>query len=65
MKRLFDELKEAEDVLERKGFYVSIQFDGYFSVLANVYKIEDENGKCYIDRLTPYQVIGLANMMRL
>ncbi len=55
-------MKEAEEKLYRKGYYLSNQFDG-FGTVPNEYELSDRNGNTVIDHLTEAQVISLAEML--
>ena len=55
-------MKEAEEKLYRKGYYLSNQFDG-FGTIPDQYELADGNGKTVIDHLSEAQVIALAEIL--
>ena len=55
-------MKEAEEILYRKGYYVFNQFDGFFGTIPNEYALYKDD-KCVIDHLSEAQVIALAEIL--
>lgn len=57
------DMKTAETLLERKGFYLSNQFDGYFTTLPDEYELSDANGNVVIDHLSEAQVLQISEIL--
>ena len=55
-------MREAQEKLEAKGYYVSNQFDGFTGTLPDEYEIY-HNDEVVIDHLSENQVIALANIL--
>nr|DAM82784.1 MAG TPA: hypothetical protein [Caudoviricetes sp.] len=55
-------MKAAETLLERKGFYISNQFDG-FTTLPDEYELSDVNGNVVIDHLSEAQILQLSEIL--
>ena len=55
-------MKEAEQKLYEKGYYLSNQFDG-FGTVPGEYELADRNGNTVIDHLTEAQIIALVGML--
>ena len=55
-------MKEAEEKLYRKGYYLSNQFD-VFGTIPDQYELADRSGKTFIDHLSEAQVIALAEIL--
>lgn len=56
-------MKAAETLLERKGFYISNQFDG-FTTLPDEYELSDVNGNVVIDHLSEAQILQLSEILQ-
>lgn len=54
-------MREAEQKLYEKGYYLQNQFDGFFGTITNEYELY-KNDKCVMDHLTESQVIALATL---
>lgn len=53
------EIKEAEDKLHKKGYYVCNMSEPY----NDCYEVSDENNNIMIDHLSVAQLIQLSNMI--
>lgn len=56
-------MKEAEERLSKKGYYVSRQFNGYGASLGPDYEISNRDGKVVMDHLSEAQVIQFADII--
>ena len=56
-------MKEAQRMLESKGYHISNQFDGFFGTRPNEYELMDAEGTTVMDHLSEAQVIDLANIL--
>lgn len=56
-------MREAEQMLYEKGYYLQNQFDGFLGTIANEYELADKTGKTVIDHLSEAQVIALATLL--
>jgi hypothetical protein len=56
-------MKEAEEMLYKKGYYLQNQFDGFYGTISNEYEIADKTGMTVIDHLSEAQVIALATLL--
>ena len=56
-------MKAAETLLERKGFYISNQFDG-FTTLPDEYELSDVNGNVVIDHLSEAQILQISEILQ-
>ena len=56
-------MKAAETLLERKGFYISNQFDG-FTTLPDECELSDVNGNVVIDHLSEAQILQLSEILQ-
>lgn len=55
-------MKEAERILNSKGYFITNQFDGFFGTLSNEYELYKGNA-CLMDHLSESQVIALASIL--
>lgn len=55
-------MREAEEKLYEKGYYIMNKFDGFFGTIANEYELY-KNDKCVMDHLTESQVIALSTLL--
>lgn len=53
------EIKEADEKLHRKGYYISNMEEPY----NDLYEVYDKNGNAVIDYLSVTQLIQLSNMI--
>lgn len=56
-------MKEAENTLNSKGYYITNQFDGFYGTLANEYELY-KNDECIMDHLSETQIIALAKILQ-
>lgn len=56
------DMKTAETLLERKGFYLSNQFDG-FTTIPDEYELSDVNGNVVIDHLSEAQILQISEIL--
>lgn len=56
------DMKAAETLLERKGYYISNQFDG-FTTLPDEYELSDANGNVVIDHLSEAQILQFSEIL--
>lgn len=54
------EIKEADEKLHRKGYYISNMEEPYNAL----YEVYDKNGNVVIDYLSVTQLIQLSNMIK-
>ncbi|MCR2050828.1 hypothetical protein NSB25_26720 [Acetatifactor muris] len=54
-----EEIKEADEKLHKKGYYVSNMVEPY----DNLYEVYDKNSNVIIDYLTVMQLIQLSRMI--
>lgn len=57
------DMKAAETLLERKGYYISNQFDG-FTTLPDEYELSDVNGNVVIDHLSEAQILQISEILQ-
>ena len=57
------DMKAAETLLERKGYYISNQFDG-FTTLPDEYELSDVNRNVVIDHLSEAQILQLSEILQ-
>lgn len=55
-------MKEAENTLNSKGYYITNQFDGFYGTLANEYELY-KNDECIMEHLSEAQIIALAKIL--
>lgn len=56
-------MREAEEKLYEKGYYIMNQSDGFFGTIANEYELY-KTDKCVMDHLTESQVIALSTLLQ-
>ena len=55
-------MKEAEKILNIKGYFITNQFDGVYGTVTNEYELY-KGDKCVMDHLSESQVIALASIL--
>mgnify|MGYP007039109841 FL=1 len=55
-------MKEAEKILNNKGFSITNQFDGFFGTVTNEYELY-KGDECVMDHLSESQIIALASIL--
>ena len=56
-------MREVEEKLYEKGYYIMNQSDGFFGTIANEYELY-KTDKCVMDHLTESQVIANYRILK-
>ena len=60
---MFDETKQAVEVLENKGYYIENMFDGFNSTLENEWELLSNKGDVLMNHLTQAHIMQLAKIL--
>lgn len=55
-------MKEAERVLNSKGYFITNQFNGFYRTNTNEYELY-KGDECVMDHLSESQIIALASIL--
>lgn len=55
-------MNKSERILNSKGYYITTQFDGFFGIIINEYKLFKDD-KYILDHLSESQIIALAYIL--